>query len=110
MLDIDAEFILPILHAYRGAVHAQASAADQAVGRTLQGIDHMRASGKLDHLIQDFLIIDVSGSSEMLDAQVVQAPPAASMATIPGQSGFRLAASRNGPLPNFAAMAEKLES
>ena len=37
MLDIDAEFILPILHAYRGAVHAQASAADQAVGRTLQG-------------------------------------------------------------------------
>ena len=35
MFDINAEFILPVLHTHRGAVHSQASAANQPIGRTL---------------------------------------------------------------------------
>lgn len=108
MLNIDAELFLPVLHTDHCAVHPKAPSTDQSVFLSVELGHNGSAPGIRQQLVQDRGFVEVSGHTIMLYARWLSAPPAASIATIPGQSGFKFAARTKGHFPFRAAMAEKL--
>ena len=72
MLHVHAEFLLPVLHVHGGAVHAQGTAADEAVFLSVQSVHHPGAFCEGDDPPQHLGIVEIPVSAEVGDTLLVQ--------------------------------------